>query len=368
MRTSVLLLVASFGLSACGDADSTAEIGNGAEFAAEEEVASTGDALLSSAASVWLPMQQGNTWTFTGETGATKTISFDDVGGGIAWLDGMSREAQWVGVASSAPNTLYSWNGSLAKWEPFYRFGYAVTSWKIGSGCDAFTLKRTATDATVTVPAGAFTGARTIGYQHNPPITARCIVPVLSSVTFAPGVGPIAFSSGGGEKFTLTSARVNGKVYPAAVAAVTAKLTFDKTAYVNKSNTIRCITTPCPGNGENAVAKFTYTVTNGTKTSQTWQFSSGCQFDVQLVSTATNKVVKSVADGLFCTQALTQVTLAPGQSKSYAGQLELALEDGTQLDGAYSAKAFMVPRQGVASAAVVPASANLTVSIVPAVP
>ncbi|MBK7859386.1 MAG: hypothetical protein IPJ65_12345 [Archangiaceae bacterium] len=357
-----------FALSSCGDADSTADIGANGAFASEEEVATTGDALLSNSAAVWLPMQEGNTWTLVSETtGATKTIAFSDVGGGIGWLDGLSRsEGFWAGVSPSSPNTLYSWNYDLRQWEPLYRFGYAVTRWTIGAGCDKFTLQRTESDANVVTPAGGFTGVRTISYTLNPPITARCIVPALAEVSFAPGVGPVKLVTGAGEKFVLQSAKVNGKKYPLAGGQVTSKLTFDALTYVNKSNTIFCITTPCPGNAVNAVAKYSYTVTNGTATSQTWQFNSGCQHDLQLVSSS-GKVVADVANGRFCTQSLTSVTLSPGQSKTFSGELELIDTEGLQLNGTYSAKAFMTPRSGIVSSPVVPASASLKVSVVPAI-
>lgn len=371
MRTSVLFLIAMSGLlTACGDADSTAEIGGSTEFAAEEEIDSTADALLSNSSQTWLPMQQGNTWTLTSATGATMTVAFDDVSGGIGWLDGLSREGEWTGISSTAPNTLFAWNTDLRRWDPLYRFGYAYTSWSIGAGCDKFTLKRTATDVGVVVPAGSFQNARTISYTHTPPPNARCMVPVLKSVTFAPNVGVVMLVNGAGEKFTLKSARVNGKSYPATTPAsgVTSKLVLDKASYTNYSNTIQCITTPCPGNAVTAAAKFTYTVTNGTSTTQTWNFSSGCQYNVTLTG-SDGKVVRSLSDDRACTFALSTLTLAPGQSKTFTGEIELSSSaDASQLEGTYTARAFLIPRSGAVATQVAPASANLSVSIVPAIP
>jgi hypothetical protein len=368
MRSSLLFLVAMSGLvSACGEAD--AEINGSTEFAAEEEVDSTADALLSSSAQVWLPMHEGNTWTLTSASGNTLTVSFSDVESRIGWLEGLSRSGEWTGQASSAPNTLFAWNSDLRRWDVLYRFGYAYTPWSIGAGCDKFTLKRTETDVTVVTPAGTFREARTIGYTHTPPPNARCMAPVVSSVTFAPNVGVVKLVTGTGEKFVLKSAKVNGKSIPAApVGGITSKLVLDKTAYVNKSNTIRCITTPCPGNAENAVARFTYSITNGTSSSVTWNFNSGCQYDLTL-SDSSGKVVRTLSEGRFCTLALTSITLAPGQTKTLTGQVDLALADGyTQLEGNYTAKAFLIPRSGAVATQVAPASASFSVSIVPAVP
>ena len=367
MRTPLLFVVAVVGLSACGDADSTAEIGGTELFAAEEEVASTSDALSSNSAKVWFPMQEGNTWTLTSASGETRTVSFSDVEGGVAWLDGVSRDGQWAGLASSAPNTLYAWSYDRWQWEPLYRFGYAVTPWSIGAGCDRFTLKRTETNGRVEVPAGSFTGTRTIGYTHRPPANARCMEPVLSSITFAPNVGPVQLISGGGETFSLTSAKVNGKLWPVAPAdPISARLTFDDTTYTNRSNTIRCITTPCPGNAVTAEAKFTYSLTNNGSTSRTWSFSSGCQYDLSLADSA-GKVVRTLSEGRACTLALTSITLAPGQTKTFSGSVELATADGQQLEGSFTGKAFLIPRQGAVALPVAPATDTFSVTIVPAI-
>jgi len=364
MRSSFLCLVVL--LSACGESD--AEIGGGeAMFAAEEEIDTTSDALLSNSAKVWFPMQEGNTWTFASSSGDTREISYSDVESGVAWLEGVGREGQWAGLSSSAPNTLYSWNYDAYRWEPLYRFGYAVTPWTIGAGCDKFTLRRSATDATVVVPAGSFTGARTISYTHRPPANARCMVPVLSSITFAPGVGPVMLMGGDGVKYTLRSARVNGKSYPAAPAAVTSKLTFDQVSYTSYSNTIVCITTPCPGNAVTAEARFTYSITNGTNETKTWQFNSGCQYDLTLTD-AMGRVMRSASEGRACTLALTSINLAPGQTKTFTGSIELQTVDGTQLEGAFTGKAFLIPRSGAVATPVAPATASFSVRVTPAIP
>jgi hypothetical protein len=162
---------------------------------------------------------------------------------------------------------------------------------------------------------------------------------------------------------------VNGKTYPLAPAGgqVTSRLTFDRTSYTNKSNTIVCITTPCPGNAETATASFTYTVTNATADAKTWQFNSGCQYDLSLTD-STGKVVRTLSETRACTLSLTSITLAPGQSKTFTGSVELATADGTQLQGSFVGRAYLIPRQGTVALPVASASASLSVTIVPAVP
>jgi hypothetical protein len=189
------------------------------------------------------------------------------------------------------------------------------------------------------------------------------VVPAVSSVTFAPNVGIIALVSGNGERFVLQSAVVGSKRYPQ--AGVTSKLVFDQASYVNRSNTIQCITTPCPGNGVNAVAKYTYTISNHSGDTRTWQFSTGCQHDLTLTD-AGGKVVKQLSDGRYCTQALTHITLAPGQTKTITGSITLTDSNEQQLSGTFTAKAYLAPRSGVVFTPVAEASATIAVSIKPA--
>jgi hypothetical protein len=188
----------------------------------------------------------------------------------------------------------------------------------------------------------------------------RCAMPAFSEVTFAPNVGPVMVKTAAGDKYVLKSANVNGTVYPKAVSgAAKGALRADKSSYTNQSNTIRCITTPCPSNEVTAVAKLTYTVTNTGTSAQTWQFSSGKQFDVDVVNSA-GKVVKRWSDGRMFTMALSTFTLAPGASKTFTAEIELKDTNGVQLSGAYSVKAYLVPRLTSPTAA---AQTSLSVTV-----
>ena len=213
---------------------------------------------------------------------------------------------------------------------------------------------------TVVTPAGAFVDTRTISVEQVPHPTALCTPPAISELTFAAGVGLVAFRTGRGERFALRSATVDGKPVPAAAGAVTATLTLDKASYTNTPNTIRCVTTPCPGNERTAVAKVAFTVANGSASSQTWSFRTGCQLEVELVS-ASGLVVKRLSDDRVCTMALTSVTLAPGQRRTWSAELPLADRDGLQLDGSYIARARLIPSSNPGAAPV--ASSAFTVRI-----
>jgi hypothetical protein len=344
MKTA-LLTVCAVALFACGP--NTASINASMEGESELDSASTTGELVSNKSDVWFPMQEGNTWSFESSTGATRKVSFEGVYDGIGYLDGLMNEGRWMGTSNSAPNSLYSWTEGTNTWEAFLRFGYAVTPWNWGAGaCNAYTVKRSATNITVTTPAGKFTGARTIAFERKPSPTARCLPPAFTELTFAPGVGLIAIGTYDGT-LLLKSATVNGKAIPAA-SAIKGSLKLDKATYVNSPNTIYCITTPCPGNEVTAVAKATYTVTNTGTKSETFQFTNGCQYDIKILDD-TGKVISSLLPVRLCIAALTTFTLAPGKSKIFTDELTLSTGAG-QMFGNFTAVASLNPSNSASKA------------------
>jgi hypothetical protein len=316
----------------------------------DEAVATTeGELTSSSRASVWFPMATGNTWTYESSLG-TRTIRLANVGEGMAEVFGVAGSSSWVGVSSSSANTLMRWDADAGAWTSWLRFGFASTPWNVGTAaCTGAKYRRSATGTTTSTPAGAFADTRTISIEQVPSKTALCAPPAFTELTFAANVGLVAFKTGRGERFVLKSATVGGKQLPTGGGTVTASLTLDKASYVSTPNTIRCITTPCPSNEQTAVAKATFTVTNGSSTTQTWNFRTGCQYDIELVA-ASGLVVKRLSDERACTMALTSVTLAPGQSRTWSADVALNDRDGLQLDGSYTARARLIPSANAAAA------------------
>lgn len=328
-------------LAACGGPDAQTLI-DSSDVDTDETIATTeGELTSSSRAALWFPLAASNSWTYESSNGS-KTVRVSWSGDGMAELDGLLPSRTWVGVSDSSANTLMQWDANARSWRAWLRFGFASTTWSMGSGeCTGAKLRRSATGTSTTTPAGSFSDTRTISIEQIPSRTALCAPPAFTELTFASGVGLVAFRTGYGERFFLKSALVGGKRIPAN-GSVTASLTLDKSAYISKPNTIRCITTPCPSNEETASAKATFTVSNGSASSQTWQFRSGCQFDVEVVS-ASGLVVKRFSDEQACTLALTSVTLAPGQSKTWSADVKLADRDGLQLDGSFTMRARLIP-------------------------
>ncbi|MHB8873878.1 MAG: BsuPI-related putative proteinase inhibitor, partial [Myxococcaceae bacterium] len=262
---------------------------------ADTDEAVLGAELGANDAAKWFPMSQGNQWVF-GSPGGTRTVEVTWAYGSSRHVTGLVAEGgQWLGYGASNHNTLSAWSQESYTWSAFIRFGYAVTPWRYDlseSACQRFIARRSATGVTVQTPAGTFANARSIAFDLDAPSNVRCAAPYFRELTFVAGVGPVKVVSGAGEVFLLQSAKVGAKLI---AAPLWAKVTSDKAVYLNQANTIRCITTPCPGNGVTAQAVFTLTVTNRGAASKTWHFSSGHQFDFEVLD-ASGAVVRAWSD------------------------------------------------------------------------
>lgn len=356
MKHSLLVSLVALSLCACGP-DSSAMVGDDLESDGVE----TYDAELTSTSrsSTWFPFQSGNSWTFRSASGATRTVQLTQVSDGMGLLTGLFERPVWVGLTTDTSTTLQMWSGNA--WVPFIRFGYARTTWRTSSQvCTGLVGRRLATGTSVTTPAGTYSDTRTIGFSQVSDPAVLCAPQAFSELTFVPNVGLVAFRTGSNQRFQLVSARVNGQTIPAPAAAdVTAKVTLDQASYVSLPNTIRCITAPCESNAQTAEAKVTFELKNLGTTSKTWNFSTGCQFDVELVSMS-GTVVRRLSEGRACTFALTSLTLAAGQSKAYTASVALEDRNGLQLDGSYTVRARLIP-SGTGTAP--SASASLSVQV-----
>lgn len=347
MMRSILISMVAMSLFACGP-DALAVVG---DDDAELDGTETYDAELTSTSrsSTWFPFQTGNSWTFKNATGTTRTVTLSQVGDNMGLLSGLFASPVWVGLTSDSATTLSMWTGSA--WVPLIRFGYASTTWRTtNQTCTGLIGRRFSTGTVISTTAGSFSDTRTISYAQVSSPTTLCAPQAFNELSFVPNVGLVSFRTGSNQRFTLVSAKVNGKTFPVAPEAnITAKVTLDQANYVSIPNTIRCITTPCPSNAQTAEAKVSFELRNTGTTSKTWQFSTGCQFDVELTSSS-GQVVRRLSEGRACTFALTSVTLAAGQSKSYTATIPLETKDGLQLDGTYSVKAKLIPSSNASTA------------------
>lgn len=332
-------------LAACGPEVGSLQDEGGPDDEGTESVSS--ELTSTSSSATWFPMAEGNTWTFqaTGSSTTTRTVRFAKVANKIGELSGLLSAPTWLGVTEPTSTTTYAWSADDG-WLPFLRFGYASTSWSFGtSPCSGFKMSRTSTGTAVTTPAGTFSDTRSIGLQQITSPTVRCAAPAVTNLTFVPQVGLVAFTTGSGQRFVLKEATVNGKRYPAPAGRIDAKVTLNASSYVSYPNTIRCITVPCPTNEVTAVVKATFEVSNTTSGTVKWEFNTGCQFDLEVVSSS-GIVLQRLSNTQLCTQALSSLTLAPQQKRTYTGSVTLLDRTGLQLDGSFTLRARMTPRSG----------------------
>lgn len=356
----VLTAVAVMALWACGpNAMAVVDEGDG-------EAVETFDAELTSTSKsqTWFPMQTGNSWTFKSSTGEVRTLTLSDVSSNMGKLTGLYADPVWVGLASDTGTVLYIWNEGTSNWDPLIRFSYSASTWQTNASvCQGFVGRRQSTGASYTTSAGTWNDTRTIGFTQNISPTARCAAPAFRELSFAPDVGLITFKSGQDVRFNLVKATVNGKSFPASTTTTSnldAKVVLDRVNYESIPNTIRCITTPCPSNAVTAQAQVEFQLKNLGDRSESFSFSTGCQFDVEIVS-STGKIVRKLSDTRSCTYSLTTLTLGANQSKVFSAKIPLEDSSGLQLSGTYTIRAKLIPSTGATTAPRATESLNVVV-------
>ncbi len=337
-----LWVVGLLWLAGCG-VDSDATVGG---VPSDAELTESSDELASSRADVWWPLAQGNEWILQSPRGGTIRLAVSYSSGSIRYLEGMNGEGVWLGHASSAPNSLYVYNWDEG-WGPLVRFGYAYTPWDVrysDGPCDHFRARRSATGARVQAMAGAFTDVRKVEFEIRPDPTVLCRPPYVKELAFAPGVGPVALSSGTGETFLLASAKVGQRQY-GGVSGISVSVSADRAEYTSRPNTIACVTAPCPSNEVTAVARLTLTVRNTSSSARTFQFRSGQRFDF-LLSDDRGELRATWSESQLFTQASGSLTLSPGQSRSFTAEMPLKGRDGQQLEGIFTVRGVLTTADG----------------------
>jgi hypothetical protein len=170
---------------------------------------------------------------------------------------------------------------------------------------------------------------------------------------------------------SVTAGSVEGTSAEPLGAGVVATLQSDQDVYTNQPPSVWC--PPCLTNWppcllpcyfieeETAIARFTFWVKNKNRSPRTFQFSSGQQFDLELVN-GSGDVVAAWSDGRFFTQSLTSFTLDHGESRTFLAEIALKDRDAQQLEGTYQARAFLTT---AGSEPRVEASTRIAVTLAP---
>ena len=342
IRFEALAVMALFVVAGCGAPDSAAQLT--ASMPDDGALAEHEGELSSNSAARWFPLDEGNEWVFEGSDGTQHTIRSEFADQNLRVVSGLWREPLWLGYSNVNTTNLYGWNDDEAAWSYYVRFGLrnAPWTWTASSGpCDRFDVRREATGARITAPAGTFSDTRTLSFTQRPAPHVRCAPPQVSAITFAAGVGPVEVVLGTQEKLSLISARVGSKRY-ARKSELEVVVTPDQAVYVNQENTIRCITTPCPTNEVTARATFTLTVTNTSGKTKTYNFVSSKQYDFQILD-GNGDIVSGWSDTIRFAGGQTSITLMSGEKRSFSGSMILTDRTHAQLEGAFTVRGTFEP-------------------------
>lgn len=283
-----------------------------------------------------LPMLPGNHWELAGLNSDSQIRVEERTETGVRF-SGLTRSGDlWLNIDEHAPNTILALNLDSEQWGPFLRLDRR--SWVFrasNAACDRFRVTRL-DDQMVATGVGQFS-AKAFRFEVLAPANVRCEAPAFDKLLLSQDVGPVTVVAAGAEA-TLQHAMIKDTVLHHTMMPTA--LLMEQTEFVNKANTIRCVTQPCPTNEVTATAKFALTVTNAEAHMHQCEFRTGKQQDFELINHA-GEVVKAWSDGRSFLKEPTAIAFDPGQRRSLEGELELTDRNGVQLDGTYTVRASM---------------------------
>ena len=224
----------------------------------------------------------------------------------------------WLNIDERAPNTILAWNPDSEQWGPFLRLDRRSWVFRASDAvCDRYRVTRL-DEQSVMTGVGRF-NAKVFQFEVLAPPNVRCEAPAYDKLLLAQDVGPVTVVAAGVEA-TLQHAMIRDTVLHHAIMPTA--LLMKQTQFVNKANTIRCITQPCPTNEVTATAKLALAVTNAEAHMHECEFRTGRQHDFELLNHA-GEVVKAWSDARSFAKEPTAISFEPGERRSLEGELEL---------------------------------------------
>jgi hypothetical protein len=180
----------------------------------------------------------------------------------------------------------------------------------------------------LTVPAGAFADVIRIDF------TTSCADAGVTSAWFARGVGPIQWTAStiaGPVTYQMIAARIGGVRYPKHNGICLVSEFPGPVVWIDRMPPV-----PRPG----SINVF-LTIENNTPERLTYSFSTGQEFEIEIIDGGGN-VVSRWSRGRAFTLAFHDVTLDPGTSHRFGGAVALAYDDGGALaQGYYTVKVYL---------------------------
>ncbi len=289
----------------------------------------------------YFPMSSGDQWTYrntrfggdrTVEVTRNIPVSWGTVGVlDNYWGDGRER------IMALFQNDIYDYDSATGRFFRSYVLDGAVgDSYNLRvappqSCLDGSQASVVSTTETVTVPAGTFQNCLVITYRNT-----VCADAGVIAETFAPGVGLIRRvenNFAGPVEQVLTAATVGGRTFPAPASSsgLSACLSIDSFSYHENRM-------PVIGPNPRPTPKMTATleVKNETTEAIDFVFTSGQSFDIVITERAGRELFRW-SDGRFFTQAIRQITLAPGDTFRFTEVIDL----GGMVDGDHKVEFFL---------------------------
>ncbi len=248
------------------------------------------------------------------------------------WTEFAGAGAQWVWSGSTS-ETLYVWTNGASQ---------LVADLAAARGT-SWTFRMTPHH----LPGTATISARGVVVRTAAGTFKNCVVLALSgtsadagttAIAFAPGVGVVQWyesNIAGSVRKALVRGTINGVAYPRAAASALAVSGWinDYEQYIDGEN---------PSTGS-TVASVSMTVRNNTTAAITFQYRSSQRYDIAIDDADGNQVNIMSATMRFM-MALGSETLQPGQSRTYAGTIQLfnLIAGGELAPGNYTVRMWLV--------------------------
>lgn len=305
----------------------------------------------------WFPLQEGNFWVLVRADGAEKRVSVVEMRPQMALLEGLWPTPVWVAWATPEATTLQVWMESA--WGPLVRFGSAHDVWRTSSvACRGLNGHRAMADGLGLLQPSDYLDARRFEYAIEQSPRESC-APPFDALSFVAHVGLVELVVEG-EVYVLKEAWVEGNRISSAAPSVEAKLVTDASDYISSANTHDCVSGECASNEVTAQARISFELYNRGTQPQRWDFSTHCQLDIEVFSSA-GTLLHHVTEPETCTAEASSFTLEPGEAKRFERGLSLVDDSGLQLDGLFIIRVRLKPQS--ATSWVPHAAATVSVAI-----
>lgn len=295
---------------------------------------------LSAHAGDHLQLDVGDQLVFDSTFGGEITLEVDaSPGGWRHWTRFPGTGDLWVWPSQGQRERAWSGDVATGGYQLLVDLDAAVgNSWPVALDVCSSQATLAARGLSVTTAAGTF------GEVVRVDFTGSCADAGLQSVWFAPEVGPVRWTESniaGVMQHDLIRGQVGGVVYPGPPPVFVSGGASTTEAWIDMM----------PGPSVPPVSRISAALTlrNDSTTDMAFLFTSGQQFDIQILD-ASGTAVSAWSRGMGFTDNVYTLTVPPGEELSYGGQVELTDDAGAPLaPGGYTVRIVMTTATATAT-------------------